>query len=48
MLDGQVKDIVISFADITKEKHHDKINFYWGPIVSVKKRQMEKYGSTQG
>lgn len=37
MLDGQVKDIVISFADITKEKHHDKINFYWGPIVSVKK-----------
>ncbi|MBL1377643.1 hypothetical protein [Zobellella iuensis] len=37
MLSGPVKDIVTSFDEITREKHHDKTNFYWGPIASVGK-----------
>lgn len=35
MLRGHVRDIVIGFDQITKEDHHERTNFYWGPIASV-------------
>lgn len=35
LLRGPVRDIVASFADITREKHNDQVMFFWGPIASA-------------
>ncbi|MGD8116660.1 hypothetical protein [Vibrio sp. TRT 29B02] len=35
MLKGHVRDIVIGFDQITKVAHHEKTNFYWGPVASI-------------
>ncbi|MEJ8676455.1 hypothetical protein [Chromobacterium amazonense] len=35
LISGQVRDIVASFADITREMQSDQLLLYWGPIASA-------------
>lgn len=39
MIQGDVKNIVVSFDDINKESHHEQTMFYWGPIASAGKTE---------
>lgn len=35
LIRGSVRDIVTSFADITRERHNDRVMLFWGPIASA-------------
>lgn len=39
MIRGKVKDVVTRFDKISKDVHHGKLMFYWGPIASAKKSE---------
>lgn len=36
MISGTVKNTICSFSEIRKDKNHERIMFYWGPIASAK------------
>ncbi|QEY16951.1 hypothetical protein D0C16_13795 [Cellvibrio sp. KY-GH-1] len=36
LISGMVNSIVAGFEKISKESHHEKMQFYWGPIASAK------------
>lgn len=42
LLRGPVRDIVTSFADITRETHNDRVMLFWGPIASAGRTPDEK------
>lgn len=39
MISGPVREVVSGFADITQERHHERLMLYWGPIASARKTQ---------
>lgn len=39
LIAGPVADVVFNFADITRERHHEQLMLYWGPIASAGRTQ---------
>jgi hypothetical protein len=35
LIAGPVADVVFNFVDISRERHHEKLMLYWGPIASA-------------
>lgn len=37
LVEGQVRNVIVEFSEISRGVHHDKILLYWGPIASARK-----------